>query len=99
MATADGATWLFGLDIGSTTTHSLAARTRVLRNCVTGRMELGEVQFAYQSETAFTPFRGEDLDEVALRGMVHRWIQSAGIHPSELFAGGAIVTGLAAQAK
>lgn len=98
MASAPEQTWLFGLDIGSTTTQALVAQARVLRNCVTGRMELGQVSPVYRSPAVFTPFRAEELDEESLNRLIEEWVQRSGVEPGQLFAGGAIVTGLAAQA-
>jgi ethanolamine utilization protein EutA len=91
-------TWLFGLDIGTTTTQALTARARVVHNCVTGRMELGQAIPIHRSPLVFTPLRGNALDESALEALIEQWIAESGIGPSRLFAGGAIVTGLAALA-
>ncbi len=99
MQAASDETWLFGLDIGSTTTHALVAHARVLRNCVTGRMELGQATTVFRSPVVFTPFRGEELDEGALGELIEGWIDRADLSAERLFSGGAIVTGLAAQAK
>ncbi len=87
---------LLGLDFGSTTSSSVLATARVLRNCATGRMEFGEPEIAYRSEPVFTPFRGEDVDEAELRALLERWMGESGIAWTGIGAGGAIVTGLAA---
>jgi ethanolamine utilization protein EutA len=88
---------LIGLDFGSTTTSALVAEARVLRNCVTGRRELGEATVVYRSEPVFTPLIGEDLDEARLRACLDRWIAESGVRPDQIDGGGAIITGLAAQ--
>ena len=53
---------LAGLDVGTTTTSLMAASARLVRNCVTGRNELGDVVPLFRPEPVFTPFRGELLD-------------------------------------
>jgi ethanolamine utilization protein EutA len=88
---------LIGLDFGSTTSSALVARVRVLRNCVTGRRELGAATIVYRGEPVFTPLVDEDLDEGRLRALLDRWIAESGIQPGEVSGGGAIVTGLAAR--
>jgi ethanolamine utilization protein EutA len=133
MESAADETWLLGLDIGSTTTQAIASSARILRNCVTGRMELSQANVVYRSPVVFTPFRGDkslsetclqrggqahfaptspqkepvpdgswtgdELDDGELDGMIESWITAAGIELAALFAGGAILTGLAAQAR
>ncbi|MEX0713077.1 MAG: ethanolamine ammonia-lyase reactivating factor EutA [Pirellulales bacterium] len=89
--------WLVGLDFGSTTTSALMARGRVLRNCVTGRMELGEVATYYRSPVVFTPLDGERLDEERLGRYLDEWMAAAAIERERIASGGAVVTGLAAQ--
>jgi ethanolamine utilization protein EutA len=95
---ASDAVRLFGLDIGSTTTSALVTQARVLRNSVTGRMELGPATAIHRFEPVFTPFCGEELDQDALESLVTDWIRRGGVDSSQLFAGGAIITGLAAAA-
>lgn len=90
---------LIGLDVGSTTSSALFATARILRNCVTGRREFGEVYPLFRSEPVFTPFRGDSLDEVALAAQLDAWIAAADLSPAEIVSGGTIVTGLAAQKK
>lgn len=90
---------LIGLDIGSTTTSAMVAAARVLRNCVTGRMELGDLTALYRSEPVFTPFVDDELDERRLAEHFDRWIAESGVDPGDIASGGAIVTGLAAQKK
>lgn len=65
-------------------------------------MELGEIEMVYRSEPVFTPFRGRELDELdedALAVLLEGWFRASGVHPRELGAGGAIVTGLAARKR
>ena len=92
-------TILLGLDFGSTTSHALLASARIVRNCVTGRMELGEATAFYRSEPVFTPFLGDLIDEERLSGYMDQWISESKVEPAGITAGGAIVTGLAAQKK
>jgi ethanolamine utilization protein EutA len=90
---------LLGLDFGSTTSHALVASARILRNCVTGRMELGEAAAVYRSEPVFTPFLEDLVDEARLGAQLDRWIAESRVDPGGITAGGAIVTGLAAQTR
>src|SRR5947207_1699909 len=50
---------LIGLDVGTTTTSLMAASVHWMRNCVTGRNELGNVEIIFRPQPVFTPFRGE----------------------------------------
>jgi ethanolamine utilization protein EutA len=88
---------LFGLDVGSTTTSLLVASGRFVRNCVTGRNELGEVSPIWQPEPAFTPFRGDLVDIPALERQVDTWLADGQIDPISITSGGALITGLAAR--
>ena len=89
---------LVGFDFGSTTSSAMLAEAKVLRNCVTGRMELGELATVYRGEPVFTPFVGEDLDEACLADQLDAWLAASGAKAEEIHSGGAIVTGLAARA-
>lgn len=87
---------LVGLDFGSTTTSLLAVEAGIASHCATGRMALQNARLLARPEPVFTPFRGASLDLVALRATIEAWLTAAGIAREEVFAGGAIVTGLAA---
>lgn len=87
---------LVGLDFGSTTSSAMAARARIALNCVTGRMEFSQPEVIYRSQPVFTPFSaGGDIDVPCLGRHLERWLREGGIAPGQVFAGGAIVTGLA----
>src|SRR5262245_55808683 len=88
---------LVGLDVGTTTTSLLVAAARLVRNCVTGRNELGDVQPIFRPDPVFTPFRGEALDIDRLQAQLDGWLAAARIDPASIAAGGALVTGLAAR--
>lgn len=88
---------LVGLDVGSTTSSLLAIEAKIANNCATGRMEFRDGQTVYRPAPAFTPFAGRDIDLSALKELVAGWLAEAGIGRSDIFAGGAIVTGLAAE--
>ncbi len=96
---ADSRVTLLGLDFGSTTSSAVAATVAVESNCVTGRMQFGNPQTVYRSEPSFTPFRGDALDEDRLKRLLDRWLEQSELRPEEIFAGGSIITGLAAQRK
>ena len=97
-ATEDDRINLFGLDVGSTTCNAMVASARILKNCITGRRELGDVHNILRSDPEFTPFLGAAIDESRLRQSVDRWIGDSGLDPAAISSGGAIVTGFAAQA-
>ena len=88
---------LVGLDFGSTTTSALVATARIAVNCATGRMEFSSPEIVYRPEPTFTPFDGSRirLDEVGL--LLDGWLRDAKLTRDGIFAGGAIVTGLAAR--
>ena len=87
---------LIGLDFGSTTSSMILASADVLKSRVTGRFEFGNLEILYRSEPVFTPFH----DELRLSLLLDRWFTEAGLTGEALTqvgAGGAIITGLAAE--
>jgi ethanolamine utilization protein EutA len=90
---------LAGLDFGSTTSSAIIASARVHRNSATNRMELRQSSILYRSEISFTPFIGNRIDDKAIAGLLDRWIDESRVDARSLSGGGAIVTGLAAQAE
>lgn len=90
---------LVGLDVGSTTTSILVASARLVRNCVTGRNELGEVKPVFRPDPVFTPFLGDALDIKKLERQLDDWLAGARLDPASVTTGGALVTGLAALAS
>jgi ethanolamine utilization protein EutA len=90
---------LFGLDVGSTTSSVLIAAARIGASSVSGRMQLETPRTVYRSPTVFTPFVAEDIDEAAFARLLDGWLSTGAFDRKQIFAGGAIVTGLAAQAR
>ena len=88
---------LVGLDIGTTTSSAVVASSQLTRNAVTGRSELTSIHEIYRSETVLTPLHGDLLDETALAGYLDEWLAAGRVDPQQVFGGGALVTGLAAQ--
>ncbi|TBV13757.1 ethanolamine ammonia-lyase reactivating factor EutA [Stutzerimonas kirkiae] len=88
---------LLGLDFGSTTSSALVAQATISSHCVTGRMALQEPRVLYRGEPVFTPFRHGSIDLDTVRDLIATWLGEAGVTASELFSGGVIITGLAAQ--
>jgi ethanolamine utilization protein EutA len=88
---------LIGLDFGTTTSSAVIASARVTRNVVTGRMELSQVQEYFHSEYIFTPFQGENIDVDKSAAYLDAWVEAGAVRPEEVFGGGALLTGLAAQ--
>lgn len=86
---------LLGLDFGSTTSSALLAEATVTSNCITGRMEFGEPNIVFKSTPVFTPFIQQHIDEAAIAALIRQWLTQSGA--DGIFAGGSIITGLAAQ--
>jgi ethanolamine utilization protein EutA len=89
---------LIGLDFGTTTSSAVAASACVRRNAANARMELSDFQECFRSEMVFTPYREERLDLDRLDQCLHDWLKQAGVDRNQLFGGGALLTGLTAQA-
>lgn len=87
---------LVGVDCGSTTTSLVAARARLVTTAL-GRVEIVDVEPTYQSELVFTPQERGQLDVDGLARHLDRWLAAAGLTGQEIFGGGALVTGLAAE--
>lgn len=90
---------LLGLDFGSTTSSALVARSRILANSITGNMELGDIKIIFRSEISFTPFNDDKIDESQITSLLTTWFDQSGFKPEDFFAGGVIITGLAARQK
>jgi ethanolamine utilization protein EutA len=92
-----GEVHLLGLDVGSTTTSALTATARLVRDPVQERVRLRDEVVRHRLGPVLTPLHGEDLDLDAIATLLDGWLAEARLDPSELFAGGALVTGLAAR--
>jgi ethanolamine utilization protein EutA len=88
---------LVGLDFGTTTSSAAIASGKLMQNSVTRRMEIRDLEPQFCSEQVFTPFTGERLDERRLADYLDGWLMD--IPAAEVFGGGAMITGLAAQAS
>jgi ethanolamine utilization protein EutA len=89
---------LIGLDFGTTTSSAVVAEATLVRNAVTGKTELSDVRELFRSEMIFTPWRAEHLEVAILEQALDGWLQAGGVSGPDLFGGGALLTGLAAQA-
>jgi ethanolamine utilization protein EutA len=92
----DNSVTLVGLDFGTTTSSAVVATASLICNSVTRRTELRNIQPRYDSEQVFTPYCGDLLDEDRLSDYLNRWL--ADVRATDVFGGGAMITGLAAQA-
>jgi ethanolamine utilization protein EutA len=90
---------MIGLDFGSTTSSAMVAVAGVGLNSVTGRMAFGTPRVVYRSDTIFTPFKGEMIDEHSLKETLENWLHQCKITGDDLFSGGVIITGLAARQR
>jgi ethanolamine utilization protein EutA len=88
---------LVGLDFGTTTSRCVAATARLSRNTVTGRQELSDIREVFRSPVVLTPFGQDGLDLRRLEDHLDDWLPAAAADTEEIFGGGALVTGLAAQ--
>lgn len=85
---------LLGLDFGTTTSRAVAAKARLVRNAVTGRTEFSNLHECYRSPIVLTPIQDNRLDTTRLSSMLDDWLTAAGAP----YGGGALLTGLTAQA-
>ena len=93
---------LIGLDFGSTTCSAIIADAERVRTTSSGKMELSNPTILFRSEPVFTPFlpsAPELIDEVRLRTLLDQWLAPLTGSAAKIQAGGAIITGLAAQKK
>jgi ethanolamine utilization protein EutA len=88
---------LVGLDFGTTTSSAAIASGKLMQNSVTRRMEIRDLEPQFCSAQVFTPFDGDVLDERRLADYLDGWLNE--IPSAEVFGGGAMITGLAAQAS
>ena len=89
---------LLGLDFGSTTSSALIASAKVARSAITGHIQLDDVQLIYKSEPVFTPFTNQNIDTEKVAKLIANWLKDSGVNVAEIFSGGSMITGLAAQA-
>lgn len=90
---------LIGLDFGSTTSSAMLATARIGVSSATGRMEFGRPSILYRSEPIFTPFCGDELELDRIEELIDGWLAASEVALEEIFAGGAIITGLAARRR
>ncbi len=89
---------LLGLDFGSTTSSALLASAKIARSSATGHMQLDDVKVLYKSEPVFTPFANQNIDIEKVAKLIANWFAESGVKVAEIFSGGSMITGLAAQA-
>lgn len=88
---------MIGFDFGSTTSSAMAARADIGLSATSGRMKFEALNVLYRSEPVFTPFNGREIDRIRLNHYIDRWIAESGVICEDIFAGGVIITGLAAE--
>ena len=89
---------LLGLDFGSTTSSALVASAKVARSSSTGHMQLDDIQVIYKSEPVFTPLINQNIDTEKVAKLIANWLDESGVKVTDIFSGGSMITGLAAQA-
>jgi ethanolamine utilization protein EutA len=88
---------MIGLDFGSTTSSAMVATAVVGLSSATGRMDLDTPRVIYRSDPVLTPFIDEKIDSDRLNSHINRWISESDMDGKRFFAGGVIITGLAAS--
>ena len=94
---ADGTVQLWGFDFGSTTCSAAAAKARLTKSAVSGRVELQDLQVQYCAPITLTPRCGDVLDLAAIDQLLQQWLTAGKLNPQQLFGGGTLITGLAAR--
>lgn len=89
---------LVGFDLGTTTSRAAFVDAEVTQNAGSKRAQFGQFSDRPGGETILTPFVGEYLDEAAFANWFDRCFEAAQLQPSDVFGGGALLTGLAARA-
>ncbi|WP_066017038.1 ethanolamine ammonia-lyase reactivating factor EutA [Endozoicomonas atrinae] len=95
--TGNQSVMMIGLDFGSTTSRAMIASAHLERNPMTERMELGEPELIYRSDAILTPFENGELCTETINTCLEQWLEESGIDCDQLFSGGVIITGLAAE--
>jgi ethanolamine utilization protein EutA len=90
---------LIGLDFGTTTSSGVIASAELMHHPSTGRGELTRLREIYRSDLVFTPFADRGLNEAKLEEHLDVWLAAGRVTSGELFGGGALLTGLAAQQR
>jgi ethanolamine utilization protein EutA len=90
---------LVGLDFGTTTSSAVVADADLAHNAVTGKRDLGSVRERFRSELIFTPWQDGRLDVASIERAIDDWLRAGAVRREDLFGGGALLTGLAAQAE
>lgn len=85
-----------GVDIGSTTSHLVFSRLRLVRDG--SRYVVAQRQVRYESAVILTPYSGEQtLDAAALGDFIDTEYAAAGLRREDVDTGALILTGLAAR--
>ena len=86
-----------GLDVGTTSTQLVVSRLTVENRAssfAVPDMDITERTVLYKSPVYFTPLLGENLvDGSAIREIVQKEYQNAGIHREDVDTGAIIITG------
>ncbi|MEN8211607.1 MAG: ethanolamine ammonia-lyase reactivating factor EutA [Thermodesulfobacteriota bacterium] len=88
---------MIGLDFGSTTSSAMVALARVAQNSITGRMQFENFRVVYRCNPVFTPFSNTKINIKSLENYLNKWLKESKTGHESFFAGGAIVTGIAAK--
>ena len=88
---------LVGLDVGTTTSSAVVAVAQLTQRALCARWEITNIHERYRSEMEFTPLDGDQLDVGALAALLDSWLAAGQVRADDIFGGGALVTGLAAQ--
>lgn len=91
--------FVLGIDIGSTTSSILIAKMTIVKNIVTGKVELLNKKVVFQSEPVFTPFNANRLDAQKIGELINDCFSESGLKVTDIFSSGVLLTGLAAKSE
>jgi ethanolamine utilization protein EutA len=90
---------LIGLDFGTTTSSAVVARAKLVHNTVIRRTELTDFSESFRSPMTLTPIANDCLHEAQAVKLLEGWLAAAVRADEPIFGGGALLTGLTAQAE
>ena len=90
-----------GIDLGTSTTQMIVSRLQIENTAsafTVPRMEISGREILYESKVHFTPLRSADtIDSDAIRRIVMKEYELAGIQPTDVQTGAVIITGETAR--
>lgn len=88
---------LLGLDFGSTTSCAIAASASISSGA-TPFKTLTNIKIEHLCDPVLTPFTGQSINTSKISALIEHWLKQSDIKLDNIFSGGSMITGLAAQA-